>query len=476
MNMNERLRNIPQAERLLAEAEIAAFFPLVSRPLAASAVSGVLAALRRRAARDEAYLPDFEAAKLFCVRALERLDRKRFKRVLNGSGVILHTNLGRSPLQVSFWDEAREANCGYAPLEFSLEDGTRGARGGLVPALAAALVGAEDALIVNNNAAALLLIVSALAKGREVIVARGEQVQIGGGFRVPQILELAGASFTEVGTTNIVDAADYAKVAGPDTALALVVHSSNFALRGFTRRPTPAELVKALPPGVPVIVDQGSGCIDEDIPGETPAARYIKAGCALVCFSGDKLLGGPQAGIIAGKAEYIAALRSHPLYRAFRPGKTVYSLLERALVHRLNGGAGPATAARERGLDELKKLAKKVLKKLPEDAGRLVDAEAASGGGTGPDETFPSAAIALSSPAGPELLLSALRRAPLAVVARIKNDEVLVDLAAIAAEDAQALADSLAWGLERAASLLAAAKRAEERCPETKRGAAKPRA
>jgi L-seryl-tRNA(Ser) seleniumtransferase len=463
METNERLARIPQAERLLADPAVAAYEDLISRPLVARSVRHALAAVRKRALADEGFTPDAEACRLLALRGLEKHERRRFRKLLNGTGIILHTNLGRSPLAASFWDEAKEANISYAPVELSLEDGKRGSRGGLVPELAAALCGAEDALISNNNAAALLLALSALAKGREVIVARGEQVQIGGGFRVPEILELAGARFVEVGTTNIVDARDYAEAVGPDTACALVVHSSNFALRGFTRRPSAVELVRALPPGIPVLVDQGSGCTDEDIPGESPAATYIKAGCALVCFSGDKLLGGPQAGIAAGKAELIAQLRAHPLYRAFRPGKTVYALLERALVHRLNGNSGPAGAARERPLDELKKLARKVRDKLPKGIARVVDSEAASGGGTGPDEFFPSAALALSSPASAELLTASLRRAPVPLLAIVREGEVLVDMAALALEDPALIAETIRWGLEKSESLLAASKRLMER-------------
>ncbi|HAE21065.1 MAG TPA: L-seryl-tRNA(Sec) selenium transferase [Spirochaetaceae bacterium] len=470
---NDRLSRIPQAERLLAEPAVAAYEQLISRPLVARTVSHALAAVRKRALADEAFIPEAEACKLLALRGLEKLERRRFKKVLNGTGIILHTNLGRAPLAASFWDEARDANLSYAPVELSLEDGKRGGRGGLVPDMAAALCGAEDALVTNNNAAAVLLALSALAKGREVIVARGEQVQIGGGFRVPQILELAGARFVEVGTTNIVDAEDYAKAIGPDTACVLIVHSSNFALRGFTRRPSPAELVRALPPGIPVIVDQGSGCIDEDIPGETPAKAYIKAGCALVCFSGDKLLGGPQAGIAAGKAALVAQLRAHPLYRAFRPGKIIYALLERAIAHRLNGHSGPAGAARERPLEELKKLARKIRDKLPKGVARVVDCQAASGGGTGPDEYFPSVALALSSPAPEELLMASLRRAPVPLLAIVREGEVLVDMAALALEDPALVAETIRWGLEKSESLLAASKRLMER-KQARAGGAKP--
>lgn len=449
MKTNERLSRLPHTERLLSDARIAFYHALLSRPLVAKTVSGVLAEERERALGDESYLPEPERCVMLALDALGRLDRKRFKPVLNGTGIILHTNLGRSPLPALAWDGARAANLGYSPVELDLDNGQRGARGGLVPELAAALAGTEDALVVNNNAAAVLLTLSALAAGRDVIVARGEQVQIGGGFRVPDIMALAGAKFKEVGTTNIVHASDYARAVGPDSACALLVHSSNFAIRGFASRPRPAEVVQALPPGLPVYADQGSGCLDENIPGETPLSSYVKAGCALVSFSADKLLGGPQAGIIAGRADLLAKLRNHPLYRAFRPGKTIYSLLERVLVARLNGEPGPAGRARSRELGELQSLAHDVLALLPDDSATLVTSLAASGGGSGPDETFPSVALELGGRYKADTLSAALRQAPLPLLGRIQDDRVRLDFAALADEPADQIASTIRWAFDR---------------------------
>ncbi|HSH14204.1 MAG TPA: L-seryl-tRNA(Sec) selenium transferase, partial [Desulfurivibrionaceae bacterium] len=316
---------------------------------------------------------------------------------------------------------------------------------------------------VNNNAAAVLLALTVIARGKEVLIARGEQVQIGGGFRIPEILELAGARFVEIGTTNIVDAKDYSHSAGPDSACALLVHTSNFAVRGFSRRPAPAEVVAALPASIPVLVDQGSGYTEDDIPGETRIKTYLDAGCALVCFSADKLLGGPQAGIIAGRADLVAAIAAHPLYRAFRPGKTVFALLERILVARLNGLPGPAALARAREQDELKKYARKIRNKCPKGSASLVESVAASGGGTGPDETFSSAALELSAPVKPEVLLTALRRAPTPLVAIIRDGKVQVDMAALADEDPSVVGATITWAIERCTSLREAAGRASAR-------------
>jgi L-seryl-tRNA(Ser) seleniumtransferase len=462
-DMNKRLSNIPQVEKLLSDPDIDAFIPLISRPLTVRTVSTALDAERRHALSDPDYAPDAHRCRTAALKALERMDRQRLKRVLNGTGVLLHTNLGRSPIDPDAWDGAREANIAYSPVEINLDDGKRGSRGGLVPVLAATLAGSEAALVVNNNAAAVLLALTVLAKGKEVLIARGEQVQIGGGFRIPEILELAGARFVEIGTTNIVDARDYRHGASQDSACALLVHTSNFAIRGFSRRPSAADVVAALPSSVPVIVDQGSGCTEADLPGETQIRAFLEAGCALVCFSADKLLGGPQAGIIAGRADLVHAIAAHPLYRAFRPGKSIYALLERILVARLNGLASPAARARTRELDELKKFARKVRNKCPKGSASLVESMAASGGGTGPDETFLSAALELSAPVRPEVLLTALRRSPVPLMAIIRDGKVQVDMAAMADEDPSAVGASITWAIERCTSLREAAGRASAR-------------
>ena len=462
-DMNKRLSNIPQVEKLLSDPDIEAFIPLISRPLTSRTVSSALNVERKRALSDPEYAPDASRCKTTVLKALERIDRQRLKRVFNGTGIVLHTNLGRSPIDSDAWDEAREANIAYSPVEINLDDGKRGGRGGLVPMLAATLAGAEAALVVNNNAAAVLLVLTVLAKGKEVLIARGEQVQIGGGFRIPEILELAGARFVEIGTTNIVDAMDYRHGAGQDTACALLVHTSNFAIRGFSRRPAPAEVVAALPASIPVIVDQGSGCTKDELPGETRIQTYINDGCALVCYSADKLLGGPQAGIIAGRADLVHAIATHPLYRAFRPGKSVYALLERILVARLNGLSSPATRARTREPDELKKFARKIRNKCPKGSATLVESVAASGGGTGPDEIFISAALELSAPVRPEVLMTALRRAPTPLMAIIRDGNVQVDMAALFDEDPSLVGASITWAIERCTSLREAAGRASAR-------------
>jgi L-seryl-tRNA(Ser) seleniumtransferase len=420
-----------------------------------------------------------------CVAALEAAEKRRLGKVLNGTGVVLHTNLGRSPLPKAAWSRIEAINTGYSNLEFTLDSGERGPRGGLVPELLQVLSGAEAGLAVNNNAAAVLLALSALAAGREVIVSRGEAVQIGGGFRIPDILALSGASLVEVGTTNITTIEDYLGALSPETAMVLVVHSSNFALRGFTERPLLSKLAKALPQGLPLVVDQGSGATGEDVAEEESIQKIVRSGASLVCFSGDKILGGPQAGLVVGKADLVARLAKHPLMRCFRPGKTILSILEEVLIERLGRGAGRGEAAgatgdygatrgpgatgaagatgkpgsgstcAERALaratpagqSAIKAFGRKIMKSLPRERASLVASKATLGGGSTPDEFLASAAISLSPLRSASRLARALRSASLPLVARIEGEKVIIDLLALADEDPRLVASVIAEAL-----------------------------
>ncbi len=452
MNKSDKFSGIPQVDKLLNDPELAWFFPLISRALSMKIITSVLDKIRKKAAAEEEFYPNEDSCKAAILVELELNNKKRIRNVLNATGIALNTNLGRSPISESAWNNAKAANTSYAAIEYDLLSGQRGSRGGLCSELAALLCGAEAALIVNNNAAGVLLALTALAKDREVIIARGEQVQIGGGFRVPDILELAGAIFVEVGTTNIVSADDYRKAVSAETACALLVHSSNFAIRGFVSKPSAVEIVDAMS-GLPVIVDQGSGSTIERIPGELSARSFLAAGCDLVCFSGDKLLGGPQAGIIAGKAVFISRLAAHPLYRAIRPGKTVYSILEQSLIERLNGEASPAFRVLSRPLDELKKFGRKVRAKLPKDCSELIETRAASGGGSSPDEFFDSWGLKLNCASSAKSLQKNLRHGPTPLIAMIRNDALILDLATLANEDPQLIADSIIYAMEKSNSL-----------------------
>ena len=437
---------LPQVGRLLERPEVAAFIPRLSRPLVLRAARAAVERARAEALAGGASPPSEEALAEEIAGECRLLARRRLGKVLNGAGVLLHTNLGRSPIDPGDWDAARAANTGYSNLEYELEGGSRGKRGGLAPELAALLSGAESALVVNNNAAAVLLLLSALASGREVVVSRGEQVQIGGGFRIPDILALSGARLVEVGTTNVTTVEDYLSAIGPETALVLKVHSSNFAIRGFASSPTVAELAGALPPGLPLVVDQGSGAYRRGLPGEIPASGLLRDGAAVAAFSCDKLLGGPQAGILAGRAAIIQACSRHPLARALRPGKTVLSLLEARLVRALDGADSPAQAP---SLAALEAYGRRLLGLLPGGLARLADSLATPGGGSAPDESYPSRAVAFDRRLPAEAFLAELRAGEPPLVALAKEGRVLVDLACLVGEDIGLVAASLNAAIER---------------------------
>ena len=441
---NELYRAIPQVEKILENPNVSRWFPVLSRPLAARVVSGALDEVRA-GIRDSGIRPEEAEVLAAADEACARTAARRLRRVVNGTGVILHTNLGRAPLPRSVWESAAAVNTGYSTLEMDIATGRRGRRGGIVPDLLGVLTGCEDALVVNNNAAAVLLGLSALAAGREVVVSRGEQVQIGGGFRIPEILALSGARMIEVGTTNITTAEDYARALGPDTALVLAVHPSNFRIRGFTETPGTAAIARILPPGVVLAVDQGSGTTTEDIRGEQKVRAHLSQGAHLVFFSGDKVLGGPQAGIAAGRADPVRRMAAHPLARALRPGKAVYSLLEELLVERLNGSAaGHAGRILALSRDELERMGRRILRKVPAGTARLVAAELSTGGGSAPDESVPSLAIEIVTDRDPRAVLEDLRGLAVPVIGTIANGRVRLALATLHGEDERGIAAAIA--------------------------------
>jgi L-seryl-tRNA(Ser) seleniumtransferase len=441
---NELYRSIPQVEKLLEEPNIARWFPVLSRPLAARVVSEALDDVRA-GIRDAGARPGAAEVLAAVDAACARTAGRRLRRVVNATGVILHTNLGRAPLPRTVWESSAAVNTGYSTLEMDVGTGRRGRRGGIVPDLVRVLTGCEDALVVNNNAAAVLLGLSALAAGREVIVSRGEQVQIGGGFRIPEILALSGARMVEVGTTNITTAEDYARALTPDTALVLIVHPSNFRIRGFAESPGTAALARVLPPGAVLAVDQGSGTTTEDIRGEEKVRAHLAQGAHLVFFSGDKVLGGPQAGIAAGKADLVRKMAAHPLGRALRPGKAVYSLLEELLVERLNGSVtGHAERILSLTRGELERMGRRILRKIPAGTARLVASELSTGGGSAPDESVPSLSLELTTTRDPQAVMEELRSLPVPVIGTIANGRVRLALATMHGEDERGIAAAIA--------------------------------
>ena len=349
--------------------------------------------------------------------------RARLRRVLNATGVIVHTNLGRAPLPDEAMERLREVGSGYSNLEYDLVAGTRGSRQDHVGKILRRLTGAEAALVVNNNAAAVLLALAALAERREVIVSRGELIEIGDGFRIPDVLARSGARLVEVGTTNRTRAADYERAIGPDTALLLRVHQSNFRVVGFAEQPATAELAAvAARHGLPLVDDLGSGVLTQ-LPDEPSARDALAAGADLVCFSGDKLLGGPQAGIVVGRAELVELLRRHPLQRALRADKLTLAALEGTLVLYLD----PVRALREvpvlRMLAEPTEAVHARAIRLAELTGGTVEETVARvGGGALPLAELPSFACALD-----EGLAAPLRVGEPAVVGVVRDGRLLLD-------------------------------------------------
>ncbi|HEX2232270.1 MAG TPA: L-seryl-tRNA(Sec) selenium transferase [Thermoleophilaceae bacterium] len=362
----------------------------------------------------------------------EELARPELRRVLNATGVIVHTNLGRAPLAEPAARAAERAGSGYSNLEYDLAAGERGSRQAHVERLVCELTGAEAALVVNNCAAAVLLAAAALAAGRELVVSRGQLVEIGGSFRVPDVVAQSGARLREVGTTNRTRLEDYRAAIGPETGALLRVHPSNFRTVGFTEE---AEIEELCSLGVPVIDDVGSGALAEGVPelaGEPPVRRSVQAGSALVCFSGDKLLGGPQAGVMAGTREAVDACRSHPLARAMRIDKLSLAALEATLALYRDGRRDelPVLRMLTAGAEELQRRAELMREQLcaaGADA-RVVESAAKVGGGALPLLELRGPVCAVD-PGGLALdeLARRLRAGDPPVVARAREGWLLLD-------------------------------------------------
>jgi len=423
------LRGLPSVDTLLGEPLAAGLVERHGRPATLSAIRAALASARGRGVAEGPAALLAEAARL--------LGRPPSLRpALNATGVIVHTNLGRAPLAAAAVERAAAVASGYSNLEYDLEAGARGSRHLHLAAILAELTGSEDGMAVNNNAAAVMLALAALAGGREVPISRGELIEVGDGFRIPEVLAQSGARLVEVGSTNRTRIGDYARVLGPDTAAVLRVHQSNFRMVGFTEAPSLDELCAlAAEHGVPVIDDLGSGQLIDlpDLADEPTARSSVEAGATVVCFSGDKLLGGPQAGIIVGAAEAVARIRRHPLARAVRIDKLSLAALEATLeLYR-----DPARALREvpvlravaEPADTVRDRAERLAARL---GGAVVPTTARVGGGAVPLLELESFACALG---GGDRLAAALRAGEPPVVARVQEGRVLLDCRTLTDEE-----------------------------------------
>jgi len=459
------LRRLPSVDELLLRPKIAALCNQVERTYAVETVREVLAQVRRKitsgGAVDESAI-DLKALEERILATVETELAPSLQPVINASGVILHTNLGRAPLIPAAIAELKRSATQYSNLEYDLSAGARGKRDVHLLRLIQRLTGAEAAIVVNNCAAAVLVTLAALARGGEVIVSRGELIEIGDGFRIPEIMEQSGAILREVGTTNRTRIADYENAISENTRLLLRVHPSNFTVTGFTEKPEVAELIAlGARRGVPVIEDLGSGSlVDLSAAGiQEPTARQsVEAGFSLVLFSGDKLLGGPQAGIIAGKKDLVARVRRHPLFRALRVDKLTITAMEATLRAYLRAAWNEIPAQRmiRATVEKIAQRAAQFADLLgadlhPHDARiEVVDGHSLVGGGSTPAQSLPTKLLRISSLRHSAADLEARLRkghAGIPVIARIEEDRLLLDLRTVFPEQERALAESLVAAL-----------------------------
>ncbi|MBO8142594.1 MAG: L-seryl-tRNA(Sec) selenium transferase [Firmicutes bacterium] len=459
----EALRALPSVDQLLMAPAVVEAARGLARPLVADAVREAVAEARERI-RNGSPAPDRAELEQAAAERIRARRRRLLTPLINATGVVLHTNLGRAPLSEESLEAIRAVASGYSNLEYDLESGSRGSRQAPVEDLLTRLSGAEAAMVVNNNAAAVLLVLSAVARGREVIIARGEMIEIGGAFRIPEVMAQSGCILREVGTTNRTHRRDYEQAVGDETAAILKVHPSNYRVVGFTASVPVRELAAvARRHGLVLIEDLGSGVL-------VPTERYglaheptvqesVGAGADLVTFSGDKLLGGPQVGVIAGRRELVDRCRRHPLARAVRVDKLTLAALQATLLHYLDGRPEriPIYRMMAQTQDALRARAEAIVNRVrrrhvPERSCgfelRVVRTASTVGGGSLPGEVQDSAAVAVAAGSRAEELHAALRRQQPPIVGRIEEGVLLLDLRAVDPVQDELLADGLVLALE----------------------------
>ena len=434
--MSSTFRDIPSVEAVLGELRDNGSWP---HALAVEAARTAIEHAREAVRTGEA-APDIAAISAEADAILRELARPSLRRVVNATGVILQTNLGRAPLSERAMAAMEEAARDYTNLEFDVEGGSRGSRHEHVRDLLRRTTGAEDGLAVNNNAAALLMALHVFAQGGEVIVSRGEAVEIGGRFRIPDVLRESGAHLVEVGTTNRTYVEDYANAITDETAAILRVHRSNFQVTGFTARPELGELAAlAREHGILLLDDLGSGCLietaDYGIEHEPTVRESLDGGAELTLFSGDKLLGGPQAGLIVGRGELVATLRRHPLARALRVDKLAIAALNATLMAYVAGREREEIPVWSMLALEREQLEPRAQAWAQAGGGRVVESRSMIGGGSAPGAGRPTWCAALRPERGAEWLAGALREADPAIIARVEAGETLLDPRTVAERD-----------------------------------------
>ncbi|MBS3975049.1 MAG: L-seryl-tRNA(Sec) selenium transferase [Actinobacteria bacterium] len=442
MDTQTRLRALPKVDDVLASPRLAEELSRHPRTLVVEAVRESIDSARVRILAERDQAADVEAIVDGAILRVAEKVRPSLRRVINATGVVLHTNLGRAVLSRAAADAVVDIARGYSTLEYDATTGARGSRHVHIEELICRLTGAEAAMAVNNNAAAVLLGISGLARGGEVIVSRGQLVEIGGSFRIPDIMAESGATMVEVGTTNKTHLRDYENALSKDTRLILRVHSSNYRVIGFAEEANTEELVRlGAEHGIPVFEDQGSGVLVDlrrfGLPYEPTVGESLAAGVSLVSCSGDKLLGGAQAGIIAGRSEIIGVLKKHPLARALRLDKMTLAALEATLRAYLDQERAfqeiPTLRMLTITAEEVRKIAEGLSARIGEMCGEAVQVEvidtvARAGGGALPTAEIPSSAVAIVAPQiGVMELERRLRLGPCCVVARISEDRLLLD-------------------------------------------------
>jgi L-seryl-tRNA(Ser) seleniumtransferase len=475
----ELLRALPSIESLLASPIASRLSTDLSRDRVRDLLRQVLDEIRQEALRDSGFRIqnsefslEAEIEKRLSVRAAECL-APSLRRVINATGVILHTNLGRAPLAQAAVDAINQVAANYTNLEYDLPAGQRGKRESHCRQLLIRLLGSQDAIVANNGAAAVLLVLNSLAEGGEVIVSRGELIEIGGSFRIPEVMQKSGAKLREVGTTNRTRISDYQNAINENTRLILRVHPSNYRIVGFTERPSLQEIAAlSRQTGIPSFEDLGSGCLLDLAPygvkDEPVVCESFKAGISIAAFSGDKMLGGPQAGIIAGEQALIERVRKNPLMRALRVDKLTYAGLEATLRLYERGiaqTAVPVIRAMAMTEAEIEARAEKFKARLHKQAnGRLKivleEGDSVVGGGSAPEVKLPTVLIALASDElSAAMLEQRLRNHTTPVITRTERDRVLIDLRTVAENEEETILEALAAIAQPSQTLLASLER-----------------
>src|SRR5271157_1744350 len=439
------LQTLPSVEQLLQAQRARDLIAHYGRPLTLDALRSTLDDVRARLKLDhQAAAPENDLILSQAESRLSMWTMSTLQPVINATGVILHTNLGRAPLSKATIEAMTQVSFGYSNLEFDLETGKRGSRLNHAEDVLKKLLGVEAAMVVNNNASAVLLVLSALASKKRVIIACSQLVEIGGGFRMPDVMKQSGAKLVEVGTTNKVRLSDYKEALEESSGLVMHAHRSNFKLIGFTEEPALKEIVDVAHQADTVVLDDlGSGALLDTskygLAHEPTVQESLAAGVDVICFSGDKLLGGPQAGIIVGKTELIAKIKKHPLARAMRADKTYLAGIAATLLHYLKDEAEceiPIWKMISMPLGEVKARAESWAREL--GTGSVVESEATVGGGSLPGESFPSYVLSLSVKS-PDKFLKKLRQQKPAIIARTENDKILFDPRTVILEQDQSI-------------------------------------